>query len=104
LSKKGLNLTEKGIRHRNDGVVHHALAFNTLLNSQETDAYSPELREALFVSVFRCVFILSAIRFTVKFGASGIPTPPRLRGNSPTILRHLTDVKAAVQRHHADAQ
>ena len=24
-----------------DGVVHHALAFNTLLSSQETDAYIP---------------------------------------------------------------
>ncbi|MEO3888877.1 hypothetical protein, partial [Nonomuraea sp. B5E05] len=43
LSKKGLNPTNKrnpstGIS-RYDGVVHHALAFNTLLSSQETDAF-----------------------------------------------------------------
>jgi hypothetical protein len=57
-----------------DGVVHHALAFNTLLSSQETDAFTinrpigPGIRGVRFVFIlfFRCAFILSDPLFRVK--------------------------------------
>ncbi|WP_221461580.1 hypothetical protein, partial [Streptosporangium saharense] len=55
-----------------DGFVLHALAFSTLLSSQETDAFTvplnpfgPEFRGVSFRS-FRCVFILSDPLFRVK--------------------------------------
>ncbi|MBT2231067.1 hypothetical protein, partial [Nonomuraea sp. NEAU-A123] len=51
-------------KHEHDGVVHHALAFNTLLSSQETDAYSPTCERRSFR--LRCVFIFSAARPGVK--------------------------------------
>ncbi|MEV8638754.1 hypothetical protein AB0395_44565, partial [Streptosporangium sp. NPDC051023] len=53
-------------------VVLHALAFNTLLSSQETDAFTirPNFSIRSFRGVsfrsFRCVFILSDPLFRVK--------------------------------------
>ncbi|MEU4410334.1 hypothetical protein AB0F88_38010, partial [Streptosporangium sp. NPDC023963] len=60
-----------------DGIVLHALAFNTLLSSQETDAYTIALtrpsgpattpgRSFCFILFFRCAFILSGPLFRVK--------------------------------------
>jgi len=58
----GMHVPTKGIRPQMDGVVHHALAFNTLLSSQETDTYTLEppggdsLRYVAILAVrpFRC--------------------------------------------------
>ncbi|WP_231619021.1 hypothetical protein, partial [Nonomuraea sp. SBT364] len=58
---------QHNLRQNFDEVLHeklHALAFNTLLSSQETDAYSPVLREALS----RLPQSYQARRLTVKSG------------------------------------
>src|SRR5262245_19496198 len=48
-----------------DGVVHHALAFSTLLSSQETDAFSTLTKQR---GVFRlCFLTLESRVFPVKF-------------------------------------
>ena len=87
-----------------NGVVHHALAFNTLLSSQETDAYTfgqpvirPDIRGVRFVLL--CSFVVPVIlsdslfpvkpaRFQpvdsillvcVEFG------PPRFQGNPSNL-------------------
>src|SRR3954452_15925873 len=57
-----------------NGVVHHALAFNTLLSSQETDAFpATQTRRPgnrgvpfCFILFFRCALILSDPLFLVK--------------------------------------
>ena len=47
-------------KRRDDGVVHHALAFNTLLSSQETDAYSPTCERRTFRFLFSlCLYLFS---------------------------------------------
>ncbi|WP_223168093.1 hypothetical protein, partial [Nonomuraea sp. SYSU D8015] len=60
----------------------HALAFNTLLSSQETDASS-----GAFVSVFRCVLILSAalapVKLTGPAGNNSSNLPARRRISEP---------------------
>ena len=62
----------------------HALAFNTLLSSQETDAYIrtgttsviPARRRSLR-SFFRCVLILSAVQVSVKL--TGLARPAGIK-------------------------
>ncbi|MFI6500750.1 hypothetical protein, partial [Nonomuraea typhae] len=56
-----------------DEVLHeilHALAFNTLLSSQETDAFSGVR------SFFRCALSLSAFPFSVKLSYLTFPGAP----------------------------
>jgi hypothetical protein len=89
-----------------NGVVHHALAFNTLLSSQETDAFTinqpirPGIRgvpfcRAVYVSVFRSYQIhpvsvkpaLSA-PFTLNPPDPLESRPPCFQGNPSNLLRH----------------
>ncbi|MFF5114917.1 hypothetical protein, partial [Streptosporangium sp. NPDC000509] len=83
------------------------LAFNTLLSSQETDAYTitltrptgpAELRGVRFILFFRCAFILSGPLFRVKPTRSGLPvsefTAPPSQGDPPNVLDGLIHVES----------
>ncbi|MFI7050409.1 hypothetical protein, partial [Streptosporangium sandarakinum] len=75
-----------------DGVVHHALAFNTLLSSQETDAFTvdpdPQTRFSGAFRSFRCAFILSDRLFRVKpLFRSDFLRFHRPEGNSGDLFR-----------------
>ena len=74
-----------------NGVVHHALAFNTLLSSQETDANTDpnQLQEAsrtrAFISFSVSLFYLNP-PVSVKPADLLEFRPPRLQGNPSNLL------------------
>ena len=110
------DVSTKGIRPPSEdgmnGVVHHALAFNTLLSSQETDAYSIGWtlkvrrpgRSLCFILFFRCALILSDPLFRVK-PAHFQPVDlillvlekfelPCFQGNPSNLLHHPVHVES----------
>ena len=58
-----------------NGVVHHALAFNTLLSSQETDAYTVDPRpiEIRHTGAFHSVLSLCPYSFRPAFSCQTGP-------------------------------
>src|SRR5437868_14366433 len=71
--RSGMHVPTKGIRPQMDGVVRHALAFNTLLSSQETDTYALEPPGG---DSLRYVLILSGDPVCVKFSVLNLPVRP----------------------------
>ncbi|MEV4158513.1 hypothetical protein, partial [Nonomuraea dietziae] len=88
-----MNVPTKGIRPM-DGVVHHALAFNTLLSSQETDAFTvtcPVALASLCPNLSSSSDLMSNRSDSLEF------RPPRFRGN-PSNLPALQSIREPIFR------